>query len=213
MTIEWNKVTWYSKVLSVIVFLATFGIAFWLGVQWGQAQIAAPPAPVARSGVKSGGTASSSTETSPLVAGAGAHCGGFIKNAPVCAAGFHCQLSNIPDAGGVCVSGVTASSSLPSWTNGMTIITERDQGSTILLSEKERFAIMLGDSLDWTISFNPANDIVRVPSSINTGGFQGVYEADHPGTVTLEAEGRPICKTGEMCAQFIRLVKVTFVVS
>jgi len=33
--IEWNRVTWYSKLLAVAVFLATFGIAFCLGAQWG----------------------------------------------------------------------------------------------------------------------------------------------------------------------------------
>ena len=29
--IEWNKVTWYSKALAVIIFIATFVIAFHLG--------------------------------------------------------------------------------------------------------------------------------------------------------------------------------------
>ena len=31
MRIEWNRVTWYSKLAAVIVFLATFAVAFWLG--------------------------------------------------------------------------------------------------------------------------------------------------------------------------------------
>ena len=31
MTIEWNKVTWYSKLLAVVVFIATFFLGFWLG--------------------------------------------------------------------------------------------------------------------------------------------------------------------------------------
>ena len=30
--IEWNKVTWYSKLAAVVVFVATFWIAFNLGV-------------------------------------------------------------------------------------------------------------------------------------------------------------------------------------
>ncbi len=39
------------------------------------------------------------------VVGVGEHCGGFIQNAPVCAAGLHCQLTvSRPDTGGVCVS-------------------------------------------------------------------------------------------------------------
>ncbi len=31
MTIEWNKVTWYSKIVSVVLFVATFFLGFWLG--------------------------------------------------------------------------------------------------------------------------------------------------------------------------------------
>ena len=31
MTIEWNKVTWYSKIAAVAVFVGTFFLGFWLG--------------------------------------------------------------------------------------------------------------------------------------------------------------------------------------
>lgn len=31
MVIEWNKVTWYSKLAAVIVFVGTFFLGFWLG--------------------------------------------------------------------------------------------------------------------------------------------------------------------------------------
>lgn len=31
MTIEWNRVTWYSKLAAVIVFVGTFFLGFWLG--------------------------------------------------------------------------------------------------------------------------------------------------------------------------------------
>ncbi|MBI5003610.1 peptidoglycan-binding protein [Candidatus Kaiserbacteria bacterium] len=41
------------------------------------------------------------------VVGAGQHCGGFINNTPVCASGLRCQLSNIPDTGGTCVTDST----------------------------------------------------------------------------------------------------------
>ncbi len=40
MTIEWNKVTWYSKLLAVIIFVATFYIGFQLGEK--KAQILPP---------------------------------------------------------------------------------------------------------------------------------------------------------------------------
>ncbi|HQU07813.1 MAG: hypothetical protein B7X04_01025 [Parcubacteria group bacterium 21-54-25] len=39
----------------------------------------------------------------PIV-GVGGHCGGFIRNAPLCGPGLHCQLTvSRPDTGGVCV--------------------------------------------------------------------------------------------------------------
>ena len=31
MKIEWNKVTWYSKLAAVIIYVGTFAIAFYLG--------------------------------------------------------------------------------------------------------------------------------------------------------------------------------------
>jgi hypothetical protein len=31
MTIEWNKVTWYSKIASVVLFVGTFFLGFLLG--------------------------------------------------------------------------------------------------------------------------------------------------------------------------------------
>ena len=31
MKIEWNKVTWYSKLLAIIIFVATFYVGFVLG--------------------------------------------------------------------------------------------------------------------------------------------------------------------------------------
>lgn len=31
MKIEWNKVTWYSKLIAVVVFVVTFYVGFYLG--------------------------------------------------------------------------------------------------------------------------------------------------------------------------------------
>ena len=33
MTIEWNKVTWYSKIAAVILFVGAFYLGYWLGTQ------------------------------------------------------------------------------------------------------------------------------------------------------------------------------------
>ncbi len=44
------------------------------------------------------------TSITSKVVGLGDHCGGFIKNAPVCATGLQCQLVvSRPDTGGTCV--------------------------------------------------------------------------------------------------------------
>jgi hypothetical protein len=32
MKIEWNKVTWYSKLLAVVIFVATFYLGFYFGM-------------------------------------------------------------------------------------------------------------------------------------------------------------------------------------
>ncbi|MHB8710596.1 MAG: hypothetical protein ACYC6X_03550 [Minisyncoccota bacterium] len=42
--------------------------------------------------------------TQPSGWGAGASCGGFMRNAPTCATGYHCKLGAIADKGGICVS-------------------------------------------------------------------------------------------------------------
>lgn len=34
MSIQWNKVTWYSKLLAVIVYVVTLGIGIYLGMQF-----------------------------------------------------------------------------------------------------------------------------------------------------------------------------------
>lgn len=90
MHIEWNRVTWYSWVAAILVFVGTFIVAFNIGILWEKAHIAMSITETP-SVTQSGGTA-------------GAHCGGFIKDAPTCADGFHCQLEvSHPDTGGTCV--------------------------------------------------------------------------------------------------------------
>jgi len=50
MTIEWNKVTWYSKLLAVILFVLTFYIGFSLGSSWGEQKIKNSILPSSQSG-------------------------------------------------------------------------------------------------------------------------------------------------------------------
>jgi hypothetical protein len=34
MSVKWNKVTWYSKLLAVIVYVITFGMGIYIGIQY-----------------------------------------------------------------------------------------------------------------------------------------------------------------------------------
>lgn len=105
MSIIWNKVTWYSQAIALLIFVVTFVLAFYLGVTWERVHIesALREMPAARSDEVASSTV---PETSGVSAPtAVTHCGGFIKGAPTCADGYHCQLSTTtPDKGGVCVA-------------------------------------------------------------------------------------------------------------
>ena len=105
MKIEWNKVTWYSKLLAIIVFVATFALAFKLGMAYEDAQAWVSWDVNDGSGMMQGlGDETGAGSGAPVV-GVGEHCGGFIKDAPVCAAGLHCALTvGRPDTGGTCVA-------------------------------------------------------------------------------------------------------------
>lgn len=69
-----------SGLILLAVFIAIALIGFWFGASWYKAM------------------------TAPIAGGEGAHCGGFIKDAPTCALGYHCVLKvSMPDVGGTCV--------------------------------------------------------------------------------------------------------------
>jgi hypothetical protein len=34
MKVQWNKVTWYSKLIAVILFMIVFWFGLWLGMQY-----------------------------------------------------------------------------------------------------------------------------------------------------------------------------------
>lgn len=94
MNLEWNKVTWYSKLAAIVI----FGLTFWLGLSFGLQYQYALDEPLLLSHIN----IVSSYAAGELQA-QGQHCGGFIKNAPTCPAGYRCQLGKIADQGGVCV--------------------------------------------------------------------------------------------------------------
>jgi len=34
MSIQWNKVTWYSKLAAAIIYVVTFGLGIYIGMQY-----------------------------------------------------------------------------------------------------------------------------------------------------------------------------------
>ena len=119
MHIEWNKVTWYSKLLAAILFIVVLYVGFVLGMQY-QSVLDTASTPILQ-GITGSQSISSTTSLlsttsqnivvtpqpshSTVATSSGyIHCGGFIQNAPTCPEGSHCQLnSHIPDTGGICV--------------------------------------------------------------------------------------------------------------
>ena len=96
------------------------------------------------------------------------------------------------------------------WENGMVVVQKEDTNQTINLGLHDRFILMLGSDLNWTVKFDPVGSITRVPNSTSTGGIQGIYETQQSGTATLNAIGAPICKAGEACPQFLINITVHF---
>ena len=52
MTIQWNNVTWYSKLLAVIVFVVTFFLGFWLGTMKAERVLVFVPYPTSSAHVR-----------------------------------------------------------------------------------------------------------------------------------------------------------------
>lgn len=68
------------------------------------------------------GATSTPTTGAPVV-GAGEHCGGFIRNAPVCAAGLRCALNTSrPDTGGTCVADNSGGTSQKTGVSGIVML-------------------------------------------------------------------------------------------
>jgi hypothetical protein len=93
-------------------------------------------------------------------------------------------------------------------------VTLDDQGKTVHLAVGERFLLKLGETYVWELNLSDPNVVSRVKNIAVVRGAQGVYIADHAGTVTLTATGDPLCRQSKpACGQPSLMFSVTLVVS
>ena len=92
------------------------------------------------------------------------------------------------------------------------MITQADNNTTVTLAKGQRFGIAMGDTLEWSLNFDPTGIVTRVTNISTLRGEQGVYTATAAGSTTLQATGAPICNPGEACPQFRQAVTVKIVV-
>jgi hypothetical protein len=95
-------------------------------------------------------------------------------------------------------------------------ISSSSNDETIHVLLNQPIFVELATDLTWTFSYQPADIVCEVPGSGPTSlpaGGQAFLYAAAPGTVTITADGRPICTPGQACPQFVQRFSVTVVVS
>ena len=97
--------------------------------------------------------------------------------------------------------------------SGQKIVTLADKGKTITLTSGESFLLQLGETYTWDISLSDESVISRVKNIAVIKGAQGVYKALKAGTVTLAANGDPLCRQSKpACGMPSILFEITIVV-
>lgn len=77
------------------------------------------------------------------------------------------------------------------------IITLDDQGKTINLAVGQSFLLKLGEEYTWEVTISDQTVLSRVKGILVVRGAQGVYAAQQAGTVTLTANGDPLCRQSQ----------------
>ncbi len=91
----------------------------------------------------------------------------------------------------------------PGWIVAITLL---DMGQTKYVHVGDEIEIALGNKFNWSVNVdNPA-----VLQHVSTDPY--LYKAVAPGTVTISASGRPVCKKGQFCSMMIVAFKSMIVV-
>jgi hypothetical protein len=92
-------------------------------------------------------------------------------------------------------------------------VTLDDAEKTVMLNAGDRFALVLGENFDWTVSIGDETILSRVKNIQPIKGSQGVYEAHKAGKTTLMAVGDPPCrKTKPPCMMPSRAFEIQITV-
>ena len=92
-------------------------------------------------------------------------------------------------------------------------VTNDSMNTTLHLKVGDSFLVNLGDSVNWGVTFNPANIVSLRKGVLVIRGAQGLYNAVAAGTTQLTATGSPVCDPGTACPMYARYFTMTIVVS
>jgi hypothetical protein len=73
-------------------------------------------------------------------------------------------------------------------------ITLANHDSIINLKIGDRFVLMLGSELDWSVTSSDPAVITRIKNILTIRDAQGVYQAQQAGNASLNASGEPVCR-------------------
>lgn len=119
-------------------------------------------------------------------------------------------LAAVPLAGALAFAAGAAAQTPPAGIE----ITGDDNGRSFNAVVGQQVTVRLGSGLSWSVSYEPPGILVAVPGvNALAQGVQGILRAAQPGTVTVVGSGRPICKPGEICPQFVTRFTATIVVA
>jgi hypothetical protein len=95
------------------------------------------------------------------------------------------------------ISPTPTAAALEPTAQGQLIITLDDQGKTINLAVGQSFLLKLGEEYTWEVTISDQTVLSRVKGILVVQGAQGVYAAQQVGTVTLTANGDPLCRQSQ----------------
>ncbi len=185
--VEWNRVTWYSKLLAIVIFIGVIPtLTFYIGMKYQEAVDANDETNIL--------TLISSTN-SPLV-----------SNRP--------SLPLVNATTSASISSSTTYTVTSSTSNNL-VLTLKESGQTFHLKVGNSFLLKLGNDHQWSLNVSDQSVIDRVKNVMVINGAQGIYRALKPGRAMISATGSANCdaNTTTSCPQSLIEFQATLIVS